>query len=297
MTSIGFVGTGIMGAPMAANLVRAGHEVRAFGRSERSRQRAEEAGAELVSALHDLDDAEAIITMLPDGPDVAGTLLGDGGLIGALDSGALVIDMSSIAPATAREVARAGAARDLGVVDAPVSGGEAAAVSGELSIMVGGSESDVERARPLLERLGSRVTHLGPAGSGQVAKAANQLIVACNIQAVAEAVVLIERSGIDVAVALEAIGAGLAGSAVLDRRRDAFVTGRFEPGFRAVLHAKDLGIVRGEAGALGLSLPSVAVVTELVRALVARGGGDLDHSALLALTRDLNSPLDGQSKL
>jgi len=290
MATIGFIGPGIMGAPMIANLVRAGHTVRAHGRSGRSRQRILDAGAEPVeSPAQAAAGAAAVVTMLPDTPDVEAVLFGDDNLAGALVAGQIFIDMSTIRPEVARKIAGVLAERGVAALDAPVSGGETAAVEGTLSVMVGGESSDLERARGVLEAMSASITHVGAAGAGQLAKAANQLIVAANIQAVAEAVVLLESAGADVEAALTAIGGGLAGSTVLDRKRAAFLSDAFDPGFRIALHNKDLRIVRDTADAAGVALPLTAVVTQLMVAAAARGMADRDHSALLALTRALNS--------
>jgi 2-hydroxy-3-oxopropionate reductase len=293
--TIGFAGAGIMGAPMIANLVKSGFAVHAIGRSGASKNRIAAAGATLVDSLAELTaGADLIITMLPDSPDVAALVLGEGGLIEHLAAGQLFVDMSTIRPEVARELDERLGARGVGVLDAPVSGGEAAAISGALSIMVGGSEQSLADARPALEAMGSTITHVGPAGAGQATKAANQLIVATNIQAVAEAIVFLEAAGVQLEPALAAIGGGLAGSTVLERKRAAFLSGEFTPGFRVALHDKDLGIVQSAARESGLALPVTALVTQLMAAVKARGDGGLDHSALLKLTRSLNRARDGR---
>jgi 2-hydroxy-3-oxopropionate reductase len=289
MTAVGFVGAGVMGAPMIANLVHAGHVVRAYGRSPASRARIEAAGGTLSDSVAGVaEGAEVLITMVADSPDVQDVVLGAGGLAEACSAGQVFVDLSTIAPSVAVEVHGALAARGVPALDAPVSGGEQAAVDGTLSIMAGGDPATLEQVRPLLATMGSTITYVGPPGSGQLTKAANQLIVAANLQAVAEAVVLLERCGVDLEAALSAIGGGLAGSAVLDRKRTAFLTGTYEPGFRVDLHTKDLGIVGGIMREQGLALPGTAIVTQLMSALRARGDGGLDHSALLRLTRALN---------
>lgn len=285
---IGFVGAGIMGAPMIANLVRAGATVTALAHSDRSAARAEAAGATLAADAAALArDSDVVVTMLPDSPDVVAAVL-DSGLADALSVGATFVDMSTIRPDVARDLAVALAERGIDSLDAPVSGGEAAAVEGTLSIMVGGDAAVLDRVRPVLEAMGSTITHVGGHGAGQATKAANQLIVATNIQAVAEAIVLLEASGVELEPALDAIAGGLAGSTVLTRKRAAFLSGEFAPGFRIALHDKDLGIVQSTARAAGLSLPAATLVAQLVAALKATGRGDLDHSALLALARELN---------
>jgi 2-hydroxy-3-oxopropionate reductase len=277
-----------MGAPMIANLVGAGYEVRAFAHSERSRKRLRTAGAfEAATLAETVEAADVVVTMLPDSPDVLGVLFDDG-LADALPRGSVFLDMSTIRPGASRRIATELAQRGVAALDAPVSGGEAGAIEGTLSIMVGGDAGALEAARPILSVMGSTITHVGPAGAGQATKAANQLVVAANIQAMAEAIVLLQAAGVDLEPALDALAGGLAGSTVLTRKRRSFTTGDFAPGFRLRLHDKDLGIVQASARELGLALPLTSLVSQLVAALVARGDGDLDHSALLALARDLN---------
>lgn len=290
MTSIGFIGPGIMGAPMIANLVEAGHRVRAFGRSEASRARIDQAGAEAAENLTAAaQDADIVITMLPDSPDVSEAVLHEGGLGETLRPEQVYVDMSTIKPAVAQEIHARLGDRGVEALDAPVSGGEAAAVAGELSIMVGGSDDALATVRPVLGALGTTITHVGGPGAGQLTKAANQLIVAANIQAVAEAIVLLEANGADLEASLEAIAGGLGGSTVLNRKRRAFLDGAYAPGFRIDLHDKDLRIVNATADDSRVALPVTAVVTQLMRAARANGHGDLDHSALLQVARDLNN--------
>ena len=283
---LGFVGAGVMGAPMIANLVAAGHPVRAYGRSAGSRARAERAGATAVDAVAAVvDRAAVVIIMVPDSPDAEAVVAQ---LADHLQPDQVVVDMSTVNPATARESAAILRERGIGMLDAPVSGGEQAATDGTLSIMVGGDAEVLDRVRPVLEVLGTTITHVGPHGAGQTTKAANQLIVALNLQAVAEAVVLLDAAGVDLPAALDAIGGGLAGSTVLQRKRENYLAGDHRPGFRLALHDKDLRIVAVTASEHGTVLPLTAAVTQLVRALVARGSGGLDHSAVLQLTRELN---------
>lgn len=289
MSTVLFIGPGLMGGPMIANLVRAGHQVRAIGRSEASRQRVVDAGAELCE---DVATAAAgrdvVITMLPDTPDVEAAVLGDGGLASTMESGQIFIDMSTIVPAAAKRIHDALAERGVAALDCPVSGGEQGAIDGTLSVMAGGDAAALEKARPVLEAMSSRITHVGPAGSGQLTKAANQIIVAANIQAVAEAVVLLERTGVDLEPALNALAGGLAGSAVMEVKRKAFLHGDFEPGFRVELHNKDMRIVSEAVTENRLALPVNALVTQLLAAVEARGYGMLDDAALLKLARELN---------
>jgi 2-hydroxy-3-oxopropionate reductase len=218
--------------------------------------------------------------MLPDSPDVEAVVFGQHGLIETIRAGALLIDMSTIAPATSRRVHAALAERGVDALDAPVSGGEAAAVSGELSIMAGGDEAAFERAQPLFGVLGKAATHIGPPGAGQVAKAANQVVVALTIQAVAEALLLARTSGVDPARVREALLGGFAQSKILEAHGQRMLDGAFEPGFRAALHRKDLAIALQTAREQGVPLLATAQVAELFNVLLGQGDGDRDHSAL-----------------
>ncbi|HEX2132783.1 MAG TPA: 2-hydroxy-3-oxopropionate reductase [Actinophytocola sp.] len=282
MTRIAFIGLGIMGLPMATNLVRAGHEVAGYNRSEPRRARFAEAGGTAAGSVAEaVHDAEVVITMLPDSPDVESVVLGPDGVLESAAAGALLVDMSTIAPATARTVAELAAETGVRAIDAPVSGGEQGAIDGTLSIMVGGEPADVDAARPLLEVLGGTVVHVGPAGSGQTVKAANQLVVAGTLQLVAEALTLLDTQGVELRPAVEVLSGGLAGSAILDRKAAGMLAREFAPGFRVDLHHKDLGIVVDSAREAGVVIPLGAAVAQLMAALRAQGHGDLDHSALL----------------
>ncbi|MDR1513993.1 MAG: 2-hydroxy-3-oxopropionate reductase [Propionibacteriaceae bacterium] len=280
---IGFIGLGVMGRPMAKNLLKAGHAVVGHRRGGAGDADLEAAGAVMASTLAEaVVGCDAVVTMLPDSPDVEAVVLGEDGVFAAASSG-LLIDMSTIAPQTSVRLAEVGAGRGWRVLDAPVSGGEKGAVDGDLSIMVGGSEEDLASAKPILEALGTTIRLVGGPGAGQTVKAANQLVVAVNIQALAEAVVFLEAHGVDAAVALDALGGGLAGSTVLARRGGSLLGRDFKPGFRTDLHWKDLGIVTSAARAAGVPLPLGSAVAQLVAELRALGGGGLDHTGLLAL--------------
>jgi 2-hydroxy-3-oxopropionate reductase len=226
--------------------------------------------------------------MLPDSPDVEAVVLGSDGVLAAAGRGALLIEMSTISPATARTVAERAAAAGLHALDAPVSGGEQGAVDGTLSIMVGGAEADFEAALPLLRAMGSTVVHVGPAGAGQTVKAANQLITAGNLGLLAEAVVFLTAHGVDLAPAIEVIGGGLAGSKILERKSPAMLDRDFDPSFRVDLHHKDLGIVLESARAAGVVTPLGATVAQLMAAARAQGHGELDHAALLLVIERLS---------
>ncbi len=289
MTSVAFIGLGIMGGPMAANLVAAGFDVTGYNRSPGGVEALVQAGGRGAGSVAEaVRGAEVIITMVPDSPDVEDVTGGDDGIFAHAQEGALYIDMSSIRPDVAVRVAQAGRAAGLRVLDAPVSGGEAGAVEGSLSIMIGGEPDDVAAARPVLDALGRTVVHVGPAGAGQTVKAANQLVVAGNIELLAEAIVFLEAHGVDAGAALTVLGGGLAGSTVLDRKGAGMLAREFAPGFRLALHHKDLGIVTSAAREAGVVIPLGAVVSQLVAALVARGDGGLDHSGLLTLVAELS---------
>ncbi|WP_136057490.1 2-hydroxy-3-oxopropionate reductase [Microbacterium sp. K24] len=289
MTNIAIIGLGIMGLPMAKNLVKAGHDVTGFNRSQEPIDALVEAGGTGASSIADaVKDADVILTMVPDSPDVEGVVRGGDGVFAHAKAGALWIDNSSIRPDVAKTLAEEAVAAGFGAVDAPVSGGEQGAIDGALSIMVGGSPEHFAAAEPILNAIGKTIVHVGPAGAGQTVKAANQLIVAVNIQALSEAVVFLEAFGVDTDAALKVLGGGLAGSKVLDQKGQKMLDRDFAPGFRLALHNKDLGIVTAAARSVGVTIPLGAAVAQLVNALVARGDGALDHSGLFTLTNELS---------
>ena len=289
MTSVAFIGLGIMGSPMAGHLVKAGYDVTGYNLSPGPIQKLVDAGGRGAENVRDaVRDADVIITMVPDSPDVEAVTGGDDGIFANAKKGALYIDMSSIRPDVSVRVAEAGRGAELRVLDAPVSGGDVGAIEASLSIMVGGEPDDFAAARPILDKLGKTIVHVGPAGSGQTVKAANQLIVAGNIEILAEAIVFLEAYGVDMKAALDVLGGGLAGSTVLDRKGAGMLAREFQPGFRLALHHKDLGIVTSAAREAGVVIPLGAVVAQLVAAMVARGDGGLDHSGLLKLVAELS---------
>lgn len=284
MAKIAFIGLGIMGLPMAVNLVRAGHDVTGYNRSPAKTARFAEQGGQAADSVQDaVRGAEVVITMLPDSPDVE-AVAGDV----CTATGAVWVDMSTISPTTARSVATHAKEAGLRPLDAPVSGGEQGAIDGTLSIMVGGETADVEAARPVLDAVGKTIVHVGPAGAGQTVKAANQLIVAGTIGLVAEALTLLTAQGVDLKPAVEVLSGGLAGSTVLDRKAPTMLAHEFTPGFRIDLHHKDLGIALDTAREAGVPLPVSAVVAQLMAAARTQGHGDLDHSALLLVLEQLS---------
>jgi 2-hydroxy-3-oxopropionate reductase len=289
MAAIGFIGLGVMGRPMAEHLVRAGHKVTVHNRSQAPVRALVEAGAKAgASPAEVAAGADVVITMVPDSPDVEAVVLGDHGVLEAAREGLLLIDMSTIRPDTARSLG--GAARAAGVrfLDAPVSGGQAGAVEASLSIMVGGSAEDVQAALPVLRSLGETIVHVGPVGSGQTVKAANQLIVAGILELVSEAIVLLEAHEVEMAPAIEVLAGGLAGNRILERKVPAMLERNFDPGFRVDLHHKDMQIIQAAARDAGVAVPVTALVGQLLVALRSLGRGSLDHGAILTLIEDLS---------
>ncbi|WP_102158572.1 2-hydroxy-3-oxopropionate reductase [Zhihengliuella halotolerans] len=278
---IAFIGLGIMGLPMAKNLVAAGFSVAGYNRSPEKTAELVAAGGTAAGTIGEaVADADVIITMVPDSPDVEGVVIGENGAFAQAKDGALWIDNSTIRPDVAVALAEEARAAGLRALDAPVSGGEAGAISGALSIMVGGDAADFAAAADVFAAVGKTIVHVGPAGSGQTVKAANQLIVAANIQALAEGVAFLEAYGVDTTAALEVLGGGLAGSKVLDQKGQKMLDRDFAPGFRLALHHKDMGIVTAAAREAGVVLPLGGLVAQLVASTVASGDGGLDHSGL-----------------
>ncbi|KQY08014.1 2-hydroxy-3-oxopropionate reductase [Mycobacterium sp. Root135] len=287
--TVAFIGLGIMGSPMAAKLCAAGLDVVGFSRTRAKDDalvaKGMRAADDVASAVR---DADVIITMLPDSPDVESVALGSAGILASATPGALFVDMSTIRPDTARAVGAAAETRGLRFLDAPVSGGEQAAVDGTLSIMVGGPAESVAEATSVLAHVGTTIVHVGPVGAGQTVKAANQLIVAGNIELLAEALVFLEAQQVDTEKAISVLEAGLAGSTVMARKARTMVARQFNPGFRIALHDKDLGIFTAAARTSRTATPLGAVVAQLVSTAHAQGDGDLDHSALFRLVERLS---------
>lgn len=278
---IGFIGLGVMGAPMARNLIAAGHQIiTVLNRSPLP----ENLEAEVVeSAAEVARRSEIVITMLPDTPDVERVLLGANGVLEGISSGTLVIDMSSISPIATRNFAARFREKGAGYLDAPVSGGEVGAKAASLTIMVGGPQAEFDRALPIFQKLGKNITLIDEQnGAGQICKVANQIIVALNIEAVAEALVFASKAGCDPAKVRAALMGGFASSRVLEVHGERMISRSFAPGFRINLHQKDLGLALESARTLGVALPNTATAQELMNACAARqGGGDADHSSLV----------------
>lgn len=282
MSAIAFIGLGVMGSPMAAHLADAGHDVTGYNRSPGKDEPLRQAGGRSADSVASaVTGAEIICTMLPDTPDVEQVLTGPNGVFTNAEAGALIIDFSTIRPDNTIDLAEQAAQRGFRYLDAPVSGGQAGAQNAALSIMVGGSAEEFAAAAAVFDHVGKTVVHVGPTGSGQTVKAANQLIVAANIQALSEAVVFLESYGVSLPDAMDVLGGGLAGSKVLDQKRDNMLSRTFDPGFRIELHHKDLGIVSAAAREAGVATPVGAVVAQLMAAANACGDGGLDHSGLL----------------
>ena len=282
VSTIAFIGLGIMGGPMAQRLVDAGHTVIGFNRSSGPVDRLVAAGGKGAGSVAEaVRDADVIITMVPDSPDVEEVALGEDGIYAHASPDSIHIDMSSIRPDVAAELYDAGKAVGVRVMDAPVSGGEPGAIEGTLSIMVGADRADFDAVQPILDTMGTTVVLVGPPGSGQTVKAANQLIVAGNIELVAEAIVFLRAYGVDTEAAVSVLSGGLAGSRILERKAANMLAGNFDPGFRIDLHHKDMGIVTSAARERDVVIPLGALAAQLMAAARAQGDGGLDHSALL----------------
>lgn len=289
MSKIAFIGLGIMGSPMAVHLQNAGNDVVGYNRTpERAKPLVEAGGTAAGSIAEAVKDADVVCVMVPDSADVQSVLEDEDGVFASAKQGALIVDFSSIRPDVTIELAKSAKEKGFRLVDAPVSGGEAGAKNAALSIMVGGDEADFNEAKPVLDAVGKTIVRVGGNGAGQTVKAANQLIVATNIQALAEAVVFLDAYGVDLEAALDVLGGGLAGSAVLNQKRSNMTGNSFEPGFRIELHHKDMGIFTAAAREAGVVTPVGAVVAQLMASARAAGDGGLDHSGLLRGVRRLS---------
>jgi len=281
------VGLGIMGKPMSKNLLKAGHQLVVFDVVPAPVEEVAAAGAAKATSAKDAAArSEIVITMLPDGPDVERAVLGPNGVLEGAAKGTIVVDMSSISPLVAQKVGKTCAERGVEFLDAPVSGGEPKAVDGSLAIMVGGDAGVFEKVRPILAAMGSSVTLTGPVGAGNVTKLANQIMVACNIAAMGEALVLATKAGLDPEVVFNAVKGGLAGSTVLNAKAPMVIGRNFKPGFRIRLHQKDLRNALLAAEAMKVPLPMTSLVQQMIMALMNGGKGDLDHSAIVNYIED-----------
>ena len=296
-TTIGFIGLGIMGKPMARNLMKAGYQLVVYNRSPGPMNELAAEGARTASNAREVaEQSDVVITMLPDSPQVQEVMTGENGVLAGAKANALVIDMSTISPVVTQQLARAAQARGVRMLDAPVSGGDVGAQQGTLSIMVGGSSEDFERAKPLFEVLGKTIVHVGGTGAGQVVKACNQVVVALTIEAVSEALVLGSKAGVDPEVILQVLSGGLAANRVMEVRGPNFLQHNFQPGFKIALHQKDLGIALAAGREYGVPLPVTAIVDQMLQILKLRGQGEQDHSALLKLIEDWAQHRIGESK-
>jgi 2-hydroxy-3-oxopropionate reductase len=285
---IGFIGLGIMGRPMAKNLLKAGYPLIVHSRSRGPVDELVAAGAKAGTSPKDVAGrCDVLITMLPNSPDVELVALGKDGIIEGARRGLVFADMSTISPIVSRKVGEALAARGVTMLDAPVSGGEKGAIDAALSIMVGGDKATFDAELPIFQAMGKTITLLGPLGMGGFTKLANQIIVAVNLTALAEALTLGKKAGLDRELLLTALGGGLAGSRCLEQKKPNYIAGTYNPGFKVDLHFKDLGLIMEAARSLGVPLPATAVVQELFSALRVKGGGGLDHSGIITLLEDL----------
>jgi 2-hydroxy-3-oxopropionate reductase len=279
---VGFIGLGIMGKPMSKNLIKAGYELVVFNRSKPAVDELVAAGAEAAAGAKALaEQVDMIITMLPDSPQVKEVVLGAGGVLEGAKPGAVVVDMSSIAPLVSREIAAKLREKGVDMLDAPVSGGEPKAIDGTLSVMVGGKPEVFDRCYPVLKAMAGSVVLTGDIGAGNVTKLANQVIVALNIAAMSEALVLAAKAGVQPELVYQAIRGGLAGSTVLDAKAPLVMDRKFDPGFRINLHMKDLKNVLETSHEIGVPLPLTAAVMEMLQALKVDGLGEADHGGII----------------
>ena len=287
-TRIGFIGLGIMGKPMARNLLKAGYELTLHNRSRGSvDELAAEGAAVAWSGREVAQRSDVVITMLPDSPDSELVIMGEGGILEGTEAGCTIIDMSSIAPLVSQKIARAATEKGIDMLDAPVSGGEPGAIAGTLAIMVGGNQDTFERCLPILNVMGRSVVRVGDVGAGNVVKLANQIMVAANIEAIGEAFSLSQKAGIDPELVFGAIRAGLAGSNALEAKAPMIMDRNFNPGFRIRLHQKDLQNALLTGKDLGVPLPVTSLVQQMLGALMNRDMAECDHSAIVRHVEDM----------
>jgi 2-hydroxy-3-oxopropionate reductase len=284
---VGFVGLGIMGTSMARNLIEDGHELVIHNRTRAKAEKLAKLGAEVATSPREVAGrSDVIITMLPGPPEVEEVLAGENGLLEGVRDGSLIVDMSTSSPLLAQELSRTANTRGVGMLDAPVSGGDIGAIEGTLSIMVGGKKEDFERARPLFEAMGKTIVHVGAAGAGQTVKACNQIVVALVIEAVSEALVLGSKAGVKPEKVIEVLSGGLAANKVMEVKGEKFLSHDFAAGGKVEYHRKDLGIALAAGRKYGVALPVTALVDQLFGTLVAQGKGGWDHSALITLIEE-----------
>jgi 2-hydroxy-3-oxopropionate reductase len=285
---VGFIGLGIMGKPMTRNLIKAGHQVAVFDIVPGLIAEMAASGAVPGESAKDVAArSQVTITMLPDGPEVEAAVLGPGGALEGAKAGSIIVDMSSISPIVAQKVGAACTAKGVEFLDAPVSGGEPKAIDGTLAIMVGGKQEVFDTVMPLFQAMGSSATLTGPIGAGNVTKLANQMMVAVNIAAMGEALVLATKAGLDPEIVFNAVKGGLAGSAVLNAKAPMVIARNFKPGFRIRLHQKDLRNALAAAESMKVSLPFTSMAQQVLLALMNSGRGDLDHSAIATFIEDM----------
>lgn len=285
---IGFIGLGIMGKPMVRNLLKGGYSVTVHDINAASVAELTSAGAtEGGSSLNTASQSDVIITMLPDGPDVEKAVLGENGILEGARTGSIIVDMSSISPIVSQKIAEICNAKGVGFLDAPVSGGEPKAIDATLTVMAGGDQKIFDNVLPILQKMASSVTLTGPVGAGNVTKLANQIMVACNIAAMGEALVLATRAGLNPEVVFNAVKGGLAGSTVLNAKAPMVIARNFKPGFRIELHEKDLrnALLAGES--LKVALPLTSLVQQMLISLMNEGKGSLDHAAIVNFIEDM----------
>jgi 2-hydroxy-3-oxopropionate reductase len=283
MEKVGFIGLGIMGRPMAKHLMKAGHQLMILSKSNAADELRKEGAKLFEHPSHLASEADVVITMLPDSPEVDAIVAGENGVLSGIRKGSLFIDMSTIAPATSISLFNAFAKKGVEALDAPVSGGQAGAEGASLSIMVGGNETAFKRALPIFEKMGKNIVHIGKPGAGQTTKACNQIVVGLTIQAVAEALTLAKKSGVDVTKVRTALLGGLAQSKILDVYGQRIIDRNFKPGFKIRLHRKDMNIALQTGRQISVPLPASSIVASQMDALLAAGDSELDHSSLALL--------------
>lgn len=288
MKKIGLIGAGIMGKPMALNLIKAGYELLVYSQNRASQELVKAGAKSYNTCLEIAQNADVVITMLPDSPEVREVVFGSEGVLAGIKKGTVFVDMSTIAPSTAKEIFQAMKEKGVEALDAPVSGGQIGAESGNLSIMVGGNEIAFNQVKPIFEVLGKSAILIGEAGAGQMTKACNQMIVGMTIQAVAEAFAIAKKAGVNLEKMREALLGGFAQSRILDLHGQRIIEGNFKPGFKVKLHRKDMNIALEAGRELSVPLYGSALVAAHMDSLLAQGKGELDHSSLYLLMEGIS---------